>query len=102
MPFLIETYDAPERAQVRQDRYAEHLEFLSEHAELLLACGAKLSDDGTHAEGGIYLVDFETREDAEAFIARDPFSQGNLFREVVVRRWRKAYLDGQSFLPHPS
>lgn len=98
MPFLIETYDAPERAHVRQDRYAEHLNFLSTKAELLLACGAKLSDDGNHADGGLYLVDVETREEAEAFIAEDPFSRGNLFREVVVRRWRKAYLDGRSFL----
>lgn len=98
MPYLIETFDAPERAHVRQERYAEHLEFLSEHATLLLACGAKLSDDGGRADGGIYLVDLDSREDAEAFIARDPFAQGDLFREVVVRRWRKAYLDGQNFL----
>ena len=98
MPFLIETYDAPERAHVRQDRYAQHLEFLSENAHLLLACGAKLSDDGRQADGGIYLVDVELRADAEAFIARDPFSRGDLFRQVVIRRWRKAYLDGQSFL----
>lgn len=98
MPFLIETYDAPERAHVRQDRYAEHLDYLADHAGLLLACGAKLSDDGRHADGGIYLVDLETREEAEAFIAEDPFSRGGLFREVVVRRWRKAYLDGQGYL----
>ncbi|MFC7401425.1 YciI family protein [Citricoccus sp. GCM10030269] len=98
MPYMIETYDAPERAHVRQERYAEHLEFLAEHAQLLLACGAKLADDGTHAEGGIYLVDLETREEAEAFIARDPFSRGNLFRDVVIRRWRKAYLNGECFL----
>lgn len=98
MPFLIETYDAPERAAVRRERYTEHLEFLAEHAGLLLACGAKLSDDGSHADGGIYLVDLDTREDAETFIAEDPFSQGGLFREVVVRRWRKAYLGGENFL----
>lgn len=98
MPYLIETFDNPERAHVRRDRYQEHLEFLSEHATLLLACGAKLSDDASHADGGIYLVDLDTREEAEAFISEDPFSQGDLFREVVVRRWRKAYLDGQNFL----
>lgn len=98
MPYLIETFDAPEHAHVRQDRYAEHLGFLEENARLLLACGAKLSDDGSHADGGIYLVDLDTRQAAEAFIAEDPFSQGGLFREVVVRRWRKAYLDGQGYL----
>ncbi|WP_270255331.1 YciI family protein [Kocuria marina] len=98
MPYLIETYDAPERAHVRHERYQEHLDFLTEHKHLLLACGAKLSDDGQAADGGVYLVDLNTREEAEAFIASDPFTHGNLFREIVVRRWRKAYLDGTCFL----
>lgn len=98
MPYLIETFDAPEHAYVRQERYQEHLDFLAENARLLLACGAKLSDDGNSADGGIYIVDLETREEAERFIAQDPFSQGSLFREVGIRRWRKAYLNGNCFL----
>jgi uncharacterized protein YciI len=98
VPYLIETFDFPERTHIRQERYQEHLDFLSENAGLLLACGAKLSDDGNSANGGIYLVDLETREEAEAFIARDPFSQGNLFHKVGIRRWRKAYLNGECFL----
>ena len=98
MPFLIETFDAPERSHIRGERYQEHLDFLAGQAELLLACGAKLSDDGAAADGGIYLVDVETRSEAEDFIAGDPFMQGNLFRDVVIRRWRKAYLGGSCFL----
>lgn len=98
MPYLIETYDDPASAQVRQERYQEHLEFLDRNAHLLLACGAKLSDDGERADGGIYLVDLDSREAAEELIAQDPFSQGGLFRKVVVQRWRKAYLDGTCHL----
>lgn len=98
MPYLIETFDAPERSHIRSQRYQEHLDFLSKEAGLLLACGAKLSDDGTSADGGIYLVNVDTRKEAEEFIARDPFMQGNLFRDVVVQRWRKAYLGGECFL----
>ncbi|WP_026818991.1 YciI family protein [Arthrobacter castelli] len=98
MPYLIETFDSPERAYIRHELYQEHLHFLAESAGLLLACGAKLSDDGTSADGGIYVVDLETRKEAEAFIAQDPFSRRNLFREVRIRRWRKAYLNGECFL----
>ena len=39
MPYLIETYDAPERAHLRQANYQAHLDFLAAHAHLLLACG---------------------------------------------------------------
>lgn len=98
MPYLIETYDDPASAHVRQERYQEHLEFLDRNSHLLLACGAKLSDDGEHADGGIYLVDLDSREAAEELIAQDPFSHGGLFCEVVVQRWRKAYLGGTCHL----
>lgn len=98
MPYFIETFDAPERAHVRRQMYQQHLDFLDEKAPLLLACGAKLDDDGERATGGIYLVDVATRTEAERLIEADPFHQNNLFQKVEITRWRKAYLDGRNFL----
>jgi uncharacterized protein YciI len=98
MPYLIETYDDPSTAHVRQQQYQAHLDFLSSNAVLLLACGAKLSDEDESADGGIYLVDLDSRDDAQAFIDSDPFSQHGLFEKVEIRRWRKAYLDGRCHL----
>ncbi|WP_370246235.1 YciI family protein [Candidimonas sp. SYP-B2681] len=67
--------------------------------KLLLACGAKLNDDGTDAGGGVYLVDVDTREEAQALIDADPFHKdGDLFERVTITRWRKAYLDGQCYI----
>lgn len=98
MPYLIETFDKPGAAAVRQAARDAHLAFLAQEAKLLLACGAKLSDDGAAATGGFYIVDLETREAAQDFIARDPFSKVELFSEVRITRWRKAYLNGECFL----
>jgi hypothetical protein len=98
MPYFIETFDKPDHQQVRLDNRAEHLAFLEENKALLLACGAKLADDGDAATGGVYLVDVETRAEAEAFIAKDPFTKVDLFAEVKIARWRKAYLDGKGYL----
>jgi uncharacterized protein YciI len=98
MPFFIETFDRPASHALRQALRPAHLAFLEGIAPKLLACGAKLSDDGETAEGGVYLVDVETREEAEALIAADPFFTGGLFQETRVCRWRKGYLDGQAFL----
>ena len=98
MPYLIETYDAPERAHLRQQNYQAHLDYLAANASLLLACGAMLDDAGEQASGGIYLVDLDDRAAAEAFIAADPFHHAGLFREVVVTRWRKAYLNSECSL----
>ncbi|MFI0473247.1 YciI family protein [Halomonas sp. HMF6819] len=94
MPYMIETFDKPGQHALRLEVRDDHLAYLETHKERLLACGAKLSDDGAHADGGLYLVDCETREQAQALIDDDPFSQAGLFERVVICRWRKAYLNG--------
>lgn len=98
MPYMIETFDKPNRQELRKQTRNEHLDYLAAHAAKLLACGAKLNDDGSDGGGGIYIVDVETRAEAEQFIAADPFSKVDLFREIRIMRWRKAYLAGQCHL----
>ena len=46
----------------------------------------------------MYVVDLDSRAEAEAFIAADPFSEAELFERVVITRMRKAYVDGKSYL----
>ncbi|MFG3694623.1 YciI family protein [Stutzerimonas stutzeri] len=98
MPYLIETFDKPGQQQLRRDTRDEHLRFLEANKALLLACGAKLADDGSDLGGGLYVVDLDTRDEAERFIADDPFSRVQLFERVTIIRWRKAYVAGQCFL----
>ena len=94
MPYLIETFDKPEHQHVRQANRPAHLEFLAENSKLLLACGAKLNDDGSDGGGGIYIVDVDTREAVRALIEADPFFTAGLFADIRIVRWRNAYLDG--------
>lgn len=98
MPYLIETFDKPGQQQLRRDTRDEHLRFLEANKALLLACGAKLADDGSDLGGGLYVVDLDTRDEAERFIADDPFSRVDLFERITITRWRKAYVAGQCFL----
>lgn len=98
MPYIIETWDKPDSKAIRASARPAHLEFLAKHAEKLLACGAKLDDDGVDLGGGIYVLDTDDRAEAEAFIASDPFSHVHLFDRVSITRLRKAYVAGQSYL----
>ncbi|MCJ2061586.1 YciI family protein [Methylobacterium sp. J-088] len=98
MPFIIETFDKPGSLEIRRAHRAEHLAYLDRIKKSLLACGAKLNDDGSDAGGGLYVVDVETRAEAEALIQADPFHTAGLFDRVAIKRWRKAYLDGRSYL----
>lgn len=98
MPYMIETYDKPGCADLRIQLRPAHLDYLEANKHLLLACGAKLDDAGDLASGGLYVLDVDTRAEAEAFIKADPFHEGDLFERVFVTRWRKAYLDGRNTL----
>ena len=98
MPYIIETFDKPGHQQVRQAHRAAHLEFLDQHKELLLACGAKLDDAGKDLGGGLYVVALDSREQAQRFIEADPFHAAGLFERLTLTRWRKAYVAGQCFL----
>lgn len=98
MPYIIETFDKPNHEQVRQQHRDAHLQYLDANKMSLLACGAKLNPDGTDAGGGLYVVDFDDQDEAEAFIAADPFTKADLFERITITRWRKAYVDGQCYL----
>lgn len=52
MPYLVETYDKPDAEALRLAVREEHLRYLDSRAGLLLACGAKLSDDEQTAGRG--------------------------------------------------
>jgi len=93
MPYLIDATDKPGNQVLRQANRPAHLRFLEEHLRLLIAAGAKLSDDGTTSWGSIYIVDVEDRPAAEAFIAKDPYSAIELFERVTITRWRKGFFD---------
>ncbi len=95
MPFAIVTKDKEGHAHVRDSYQGAHKRYLDDHKDLLLAAGAMLGDDGSSAHGGILLVDVETREEAEAFVRNDPFWEAELFDEVLITRWRKAFFNGE-------
>lgn len=98
MTFLIETFDKPNSEALRLKVRPSHLDYLDANVDLLLACGAKLSDDGKTASGGIYLVDLDNRESTELFIKADPFYEAGLFSDIKIVRWRQAYLNRQNTL----
>mgnify|MGYP001609746969 CR=1 FL=1 len=93
MPYMIETVDRPDSVDLRVATRADHLAYLTENADRLIMAGAKWSDDGTVPLGSVIVLDVDTREEAEAFAAGDPFAQAGLFGETRITNWRVAFLD---------
>lgn len=96
MPYVIESWDKLDHLELRLRIRPDHIRFLESEVGRLLAAGAKLADDGETMLGTIYIVDVETREEAEKFVSMDPFTIAGLPREIVITRWRKAFFNFQS------
>ncbi len=93
MPYVVETWDRPDSLELRMRIRPQHIAFLEANTSRLLGAGAKLSDDGETMTGTIYIVDVETRGEAEAFVAQDPFTLNGLPERIVATRWRKAFFN---------
>jgi uncharacterized protein YciI len=93
MPFLIDATDKEGQLALRQKWRPAHLDYLNRQMHLLLAAGAKLSDDGTASQGSFYLINVEERALAEAFINGDPYMRNGVFGAVTLTRVRKGYFD---------
>jgi uncharacterized protein len=93
MPYLIDTTIDPTKAIERAQLRPRHLAYLNSKAALLLASGAKLEDDGSVGSGSFYLVELETRAEAEAFLAEDPYARAGLISAATYTRVRKGFFD---------
>lgn len=92
MPYLLETTHHPDDA-LRERLRNQHLAYLDSRLGVILAAGAKLSDDGQRPLGSAYILDVDSRAEAEAFLAAEPYMRGGLVAEVRCARWRRGYFD---------
>jgi uncharacterized protein len=93
VPYLIDAVDGADAAAARAELRPSHLAYIEAHVGVVLAAGAKLSDDGTTALGSLFLLDVDERADAEAFHAGDPFTAGGVYASSTITRWRKGFFD---------
>ncbi len=98
MPYLIQLIDKADSASLRAATRDVHLAYLDANKHQLLAAGALIEDDGSGGSGSIYIVDTDSRAEAERFLAGDPFHQVGLFGKVTITRWRKAFFNQQRFV----
>ena len=89
MHFMIYCLDKPGHTQVRAENRPAHLEYLKRHSDQLIVAGPVLTDDGEGVIGSLLLMDFPSRDAADAFSAGDPYYQAGLFGSVTVRPFRK-------------
>jgi uncharacterized protein len=89
MLWAITTEDNADTDAIRQENLEIHRDYLKSQKGILVLAGAAQSDDGTEAIGSVFIVNANSRAEAESFSNGDPFTQAGVFKSVTIVRMRK-------------
>ncbi|WP_412538192.1 YciI family protein [Longispora sp. K20-0274] len=85
--YFIFGRDRPGVRDLRWERTEDHWSFMDGYADVLIARGPTLTDDGAGVTGSVHIVDLPDSAAARAFAYDEPYYRAGVFDEVLVRRW---------------
>jgi uncharacterized protein YciI len=74
------------------------LRYLEERVAIVLAAGAKLTEDGEAGDGSFYLVDVPNAEEARRVHDGDPYVSAGLVTSCTFKRVRTGFSTGAGWL----
>lgn len=104
MLWAIYRVSKPNVAEIRAAKMPAHREYLSSQKNILLFSGPLLSDDGTEHIGTWFILNVNSRAEAQAFLDGEPFWQAGLFASATISRMRKGRWNPELWesIPTPS
>lgn len=86
MLFALIAEDGPD-PEKRLDHRADHLAYMASLGDRIVFGGPFLNEDGAMV-GSLLVIEADTREEAEALLARDPFMERGVFIKTSLRPFR--------------
>ena len=91
MLFVFMGIDRPGQAEVRAEKRAAHRAYLSEVAGRVAFAGPLIGDDGKSVQGSLLVLEFPTREAAEAWLNQEPYTVAGVYDRIQIsafeNRW---------------
>lgn len=84
MLFAIRLLDKPAAAALRQRVRPEHKAYLAQVADRIAFAGPLVADDGEAMVGSLLVIDFDSREAVNAWLAAEPFTRAGLYAATDV------------------
>ncbi|WP_119679305.1 YciI family protein [Indioceanicola profundi] len=91
MAFIIECLDKPGSLDIRLSTRPAHLAYIEARIDKVVVAGPIFAEDGSTPIGSLLIMNFDSKADAEAFAAEDPYAKAGLFASVTIRPWRKVF-----------
>lgn len=99
MIFAFHLIDRTDAGDLRQRVRPEHKDYLAAVADRIAFAGPLTKDDGQTMLGSLLVIDFESREAAERWMAGEPFTKAGLYQSVSVLPFTNLWPQKAGFPP---
>ena len=86
MLYALVCTDKPKSVDLRMSVRPDHLAFLQSLGDRLKAGGPFLGEDG-QPNGSLVVIEADSKSEAEAIAADDPYAKAGLFKSVEIKAW---------------
>lgn len=93
MLFIARFTDKPNVGEVREKLFPAHLEWLDKNKDKVLVAGSLRPDVDGGSLGGLWIIQADSKAEAEAVYQTDPFFANGLRQTVELFYWKKAFED---------
>ena len=94
MQYIITAYDGEGMLAKRLEVRPRHMENLANVKGKILCAGGLLTEEG-QMKGSVLVMDFEIREDLDAYLASEPYLQAKVWEKVEIERMNVVTLNGE-------
>lgn len=91
MLFVMRFTDHQDRQWVREEHLEAHIAWLGARQGCVLAAGSLRSAPAQNPIGALWIVEADSKAEAETIYMSDPFWINGLRQEVEVLHWSKAF-----------
>ncbi len=99
MIFVFHLIDRPGSAELRHRVRPEHKRYLGALADRIAFAGPLVADDGQAMTGSLLAIDFDSRAEAEAWLAGDPFVRAGLYASMRIDGFANLWPQRAGFPP---
>ncbi|KQP23442.1 YciI family protein [Pseudorhodoferax sp. Leaf267] len=94
MPYAITFVDGPGTDREMKSSLRQiHVDYVTRNAGRIIASGGLFPDDDDFPNGGLIILDVESRAEAVDYIENDPFFLHGIFGAYTIQRWKKFVFD---------
>jgi uncharacterized protein len=93
MLFIAKFTDRPGISELRETLLEDHFAWLDKHKDKVLVAGSLREDVDGGSLGGLWIIEADSKAEAEKVFQTDPFFANGLRAHAEVFFWKKAFED---------